>query len=301
MACRYLAKESEKMIRMSKRLVGSVAVLAAAFVLLAGYIVGAGSISAQGEGATPAGQSEPHPAHIHSGTCTELGDVVYPLGNVVAIDSTGTDSGGTPVAAASPAGTASAGRVETSFAEVDASLDDLVAGGYAINVHEAEANIGTYIACGDIGGTITPDPASGGRQLVIALRELNTSGYSGVALLREADGGTDVTLYLVQGAAGGTPEAAGSGQSDEAGTVTVTVEIRDFAYGPETVTIPAGGTVTWTNQDSAPHTATARDRDVLQSGTLEQGESYSQTFDTPGPYEYFCEFHAGMKGTIIIE
>lgn len=281
------------MIRLRKRLITLGGVLVALIVLVVGSTLGLA------QDATPAGAMATHPAHIHSGTCAGLGDVVYPLGNVAAIGTTGTASGGTPVAAASPAGTASAGGVETSFTEVNASLDDLVAGGYAINVHEAEANIGTYIACGDIGGTITPDPASGGRQLVIALRELNASGYSGVAVLREADGGTDVTLYLVQGAAGGTPEAVGSGQSDEAGKVTV--EIRDFAYGPETVTIPAGGTVTWTNQDPAPHTATARDREVLQSGTLDQGESYSQTFDTPGTYEYFCEFHAGMKGTIIVE
>jgi plastocyanin len=59
--------------------------------------------------------------------------------------------------------------------------------------------------------------------------------------------------------------------------------------------------VTWTNSDTAPHTATAQDREVLQSGTLNPGVSYSQIFDQPGTFDYFCEFHANMKGTIIVQ
>ncbi len=57
------------------------------------------------------------------------------------------------------------------------------------------------------------------------------------------------------------------------------------------VTVPVGGSVTWTNQDSDPHTATAQDREVLQSGTLNQGEPYTETFAVAGTYEYFCELH----------
>ena len=59
--------------------------------------------------------------------------------------------------------------------------------------------------------------------------------------------------------------------------------------------------MTWTNRDSAPHTATAKDRDVLQSGTLNQGATYTQTFDTAGTYDYFCEFHPNMKGVVNVE
>ena len=39
---------------------------------------------------------------------------------------------------------------------------------------------------------------------------------------------------------------------------------------------------------------------MLQSGTLDQGDRYSQTFDEPGTYEYFCEFHPNMKGTVVV-
>jgi plastocyanin len=79
------------------------------------------------------------------------------------------------------------------------------------------------------------------------------------------------------------------------------VEIKDLAYVPDSVEIPVGATVTWTNSDTVPHTATAKDREVLQSGTLNPGDSFSQTFDQPGTFDYFCEFHANMKGTIIVQ
>jgi hypothetical protein len=67
--------------------------------------------------------ADPQPAHIHSGTCAELGDVVYPLTNV------------------------EGGSSET---DVAASLEDLQGGDFAVNVHMSEADIGTYVACGDI-------------------------------------------------------------------------------------------------------------------------------------------------------
>ena len=94
--------------------------------------------------------------------------------------------------------------------------------------------------------------------------------------------------------AAGTPSAGGG--AEEGG-----VAIADFAYDPETIEVPAGGTVTWTNEDGVPHTATAQDRDVLQSGTIAAGETYSQTFDEAGTIEYFCEFHPNMKGTVVVQ
>ena len=101
----------------------------------------------------------------------------------------------------------------------------------------------------------------------------------------------------------------GNGLSDDEGTPaasaaddeTAIVDVQDFAYGPDLVEVAVGGTVTWTNRDAAPHTATARDRDVLQSGKLDQGDSYSETFDEAGTYEYFCEFHPDMKGSVFVE
>jgi plastocyanin len=51
-----------------------------------------------------------------------------------------------------------------------------------------------------------------------------------------------------------------------------------------------------------PHTATANDRDVLQSGVIApDGGSFSQTFEAAGEFPYFCEFHPNMEGTIVVE
>src|SRR3712207_1707277 len=64
-----------------------------------------------------------------------------------------------------------------------------------------------------------------------------------------------------------------------------TVDIRDFAYEPATVEVKAGGTVEWTNADSAPHTATADD-DSFDTGSLDKGDSAKITFDETGTFEY---------------
>jgi len=265
--------------------VGSIGIVASALGLRAG-------LAHQGEDheATPAGGGEAaHPAHIHTGTCDELGDVVFPLNDVAPLDTEATPAA-SPVA--SPAAAGAGEVVAQSTTEVKTSLDDILAAEHAINVHESAENIGNYIACGDLTG-----PATDG-ELRVELQELNDSGYTGEAhLVDNGDETTTVTVTLMTAGGGaGTPEAADSEQGDAAATVEV--DIKDFAYNPDPVTISIGQSVTWTNQDSAPHTATARDRDVLQSGTLNQGDTYTQTFDTPGTYEYFCEFHPNMKGTV---
>ena len=58
--------------------------------------------------------------------------------------------------------------------------------------------------------------------------------------------------------------------------------------------------MTWTNQDGVPHTATGEDRDVLQSGTIVAGGTFSQTFADAGEFAYFCEFHADMNGSVVV-
>lgn len=241
--------------------------------------------------ATPSGATTAHPAHIHEGTCEDLGDIVFPLTDVAAPS----PADGGDMAAGSPI------AVETSTTTVEAPLSDIINEGHAVNVHESADNVGNYIACGDIGGTIVPGAADGG-ELMIGLHGLNDSGYSGIAVLREAGEQTDVTIYLAQGLTGAATSTPGSADAEDAdASAAVQIDIVDFAFNPDPVTIQAGESVTWTNLDSDPHTATAQDRDVLQSGTLNQGESFTQTFDTPGTYEYFCEFHADMKGVIIVE
>jgi hypothetical protein len=132
-------------------------------------------------------ESEVHPAHIHSGTCDQLGDVVYPLADVAA--PTGEEMG-----------TAGGHMVKISEANhIDAPLQDLLDGEYAINVHLSAEEIGTYIACGNIGGIVNDMENGGGKELVIGLAELNDSGHVGIAWLGDdGKGGTNVTVSLIE-------------------------------------------------------------------------------------------------------
>ena len=129
-----------------------------------------------------------HLAHIHSGTCAELGDVVFPLSDV----SMAIMMDGTPMAMGDMMGSTDAIPVEWSVTSVAAPLADIVAGGHAINIHESVEKIENYIACGNIGGTMM-----GTTDLAIGLGTLNDSGYSGIARLHDnGDGTTTVTVYL---------------------------------------------------------------------------------------------------------
>jgi len=78
------------------------------------------------------------------------------------------------------------------------------------------------------------------------------------------------------------------------------VAIEGFAFSPQSVTVNVGDTVTWTNGDAAPHTATAGDGS-FDTGTISQGQSGSATFDTAGTFAYICEIHPTMTGTVEVQ
>jgi plastocyanin len=75
------------------------------------------------------------------------------------------------------------------------------------------------------------------------------------------------------------------------------VEIVNFAYNPDPVTIQEGGKVIWINRDSSPHTATADDGS-FDTGELKEGKLKSETFKEAGEFTYFCQVHPDMHGTI---
>jgi plastocyanin len=75
------------------------------------------------------------------------------------------------------------------------------------------------------------------------------------------------------------------------------VEIENFAYNPDPVTIEEGGKVIWINRDSAPHTATSDDGG-FDTGELEEGKLKSETFKEAGEFTYFCQIHPSMHGTV---
>jgi len=75
------------------------------------------------------------------------------------------------------------------------------------------------------------------------------------------------------------------------------VQIVEFSYEPEPVVIQVGGKVTWQNEDTAPHTATADDGS-FDTGTIEKGKLGSATFKEAGTFTYHCEIHPTMHGTV---
>ena len=77
------------------------------------------------------------------------------------------------------------------------------------------------------------------------------------------------------------------------------VSIANFAFVPQVVTIAPGDSVTWNNDDGAPHTITFKDGSS-GSDTLYPGKTYSRTFDQAGSYEYFCSIHNYMTGSVIV-
>lgn len=88
-------------------------------------------------------------------------------------------------------------------------------------------------------------------------------------------------------------------QSEVANQASDTVVIRNFAYGPKTVTIKAGQSVTWTNEDAIAHTATS-DEGTWDTGNIARGESKSVVFANPGTYTYHCTPHTFMTASVVV-
>lgn len=82
-----------------------------------------------------------------------------------------------------------------------------------------------------------------------------------------------------------------------------TIAIRNFAFSPSTLTVKAGTTVTWTNDDSSPHqlASDAGSPVAFSSPSLANGASFTFTFSQAGTYPYHCTIHPSMKGTLVVQ
>jgi plastocyanin len=85
-----------------------------------------------------------------------------------------------------------------------------------------------------------------------------------------------------------------------AATSPATVAIQNFAFTPTTLTVPAGTTVVWTNEDDSPHRIGDR-TGTLKSAALDDGATFSHTFAAPGEFAYICTLHPYMRGKIIVK
>ena len=109
-------------------------------------------------------------------------------------------------------------------------------------------------------------------------------------------------IGLMLGAAGVTallaavlPELTAAG---EAAASPATIKIDNFAFAPATLTVTAGTTVTWKNEDDSPHRV-GDNNGTFKSAALDTDETFSYTFASPGEYPYICTIHPYMVGKII--
>jgi len=83
-------------------------------------------------------------------------------------------------------------------------------------------------------------------------------------------------------------------------SAAATVKIDNFVFGPQTLTVPVGTTVTWTNSDDIPHTSVSTDG-VFKSKVLDTDEKFSYTFTKAGTYPYYCTIHPKMTGKVVVQ
>ena len=113
-------------------------------------------------------------------------------------------------------------------------------------------------------------------------------------------------IGLVLGAVGVTallaaalPELTAAGEAAAAAS-SATVTIDNFAFAPPTLTVTAGTTVTWKNEDDSPHRIGDKDG-TFKSAALDTDDTFSHTFAKPGEYPYICTIHPYMAGKIIVK
>jgi plastocyanin len=88
--------------------------------------------------------------------------------------------------------------------------------------------------------------------------------------------------------------------NDQPSAANAEVNIDNFVFGPQTLTVPVGATVTWTNKDDIPHTSVSTDG-VFKSKVLDTDEKFSYTFTKAGTYSYYCTIHPKMTGKVLVQ
>ncbi|MEU1429672.1 cupredoxin family copper-binding protein [Nocardia sp. NPDC005746] len=153
----------------------------------------------------------------------------------------------------------------------------------AVAVGVAAAALLTVSACGSTGGGKAADPAAPGFTFA--------SGTATPGMV--PDGGGPAMPGMTSAA--GTSAAGAPGAP--AGPDAVTID--NFAFGPSSLTVTAGTTVTWTNKDEEPHTVVANDGS-FRSPTLGTGATYTFAFPRPGTFAYVCSIHPFMHATVVV-
>ena len=90
-------------------------------------------------------------------------------------------------------------------------------------------------------------------------------------------------------------------EADTTGNQQNRIEIKDFAFNPQTLTVKSEEKVTWINRDEEPHTIVSVEKQFKKSTALDTDQEFTITAGAPGTYNYFCSVHPKMTGTIVVE
>ena len=88
--------------------------------------------------------------------------------------------------------------------------------------------------------------------------------------------------------------------ADSTSTKQNKIEIKDFAFNPQTLTVKSGEKITWINRDEEPHTVVSVEKQFKKSTALDTDQEFTITAGAPGTYTYFCSVHPKMTGTIVV-
>jgi plastocyanin len=107
------------------------------------------------------------------------------------------------------------------------------------------------------------------------------------------------SVLMLGGASCSTSKTTAQGNTTTAASSN-TINIVNFTFTPGTLTVKAGTTVTWTNNDTTTHRP-ASDSGLFDSGDLAPGATFSFTFNIPGTFPYHCTIHTYMTGKVIVQ
>jgi plastocyanin len=216
------------------------------------------------------------------GTCEQPGQIISTLSPV----SSTYDVDGVPMMVPGVVGAPDSIEVEYSSTTLPVTLAQILQGQYIVDVKVSEEDQDNSVACGAIGGLML-----GTSDLPFGIAPINNSGHYGTGWLHDnGDGTTTLSVTLIY-VGSGAPQTAGA---------TIPVSIENFAFSPSMIAARAGDVIVFTNNDTVPHTVTQSTTEGgFQSDPIAPGTTYTLTIDEPGTYEFYCEFHPAMTGTII--
>jgi len=146
--------------------------------------------------------------------------------------------------------------------------------------------------CAGYGDSEEAAPASPGEEEAEGVEPADEAGHD------EESGMEEETETGTEAEEGTKGETEAQEPAEEAGEEIIDVEIRDFTYIPDTLTVEVGQTVRWTNYDTDVHNVVG---EGIESDTLNEGDTFTFTFKEEGTYDYICIFHPWMEGSVIVE